>query len=74
MGRENGHVIPSPGDRIELLRTGVTVRGYVWYADQLQILVKWDDGSSNSLRLGHDLVRIIDGSNVEMEFASSSPR
>jgi hypothetical protein len=26
--------------------------GTVWYADQLQILVKWDDGSSSSLRFG----------------------
>jgi hypothetical protein len=73
MGREKGHVMPSPGDRIELLRTGVTLRGHVWYADQLQILVKWDDGTSNSLRVGQESVRIMDGSKVEVEFASSSP-
>jgi hypothetical protein len=31
---------------------GVIRRGYVWYADQLQLLVKWEDGNSSSLRLG----------------------
>lgn len=35
---------PNRGDRIELLqrRTGVAVRGTVFYSDQLQLLVKWD--------------------------------
>jgi hypothetical protein len=28
--------------------------GYVWYADQLQVLVKWDNGKSSSLRIGRD--------------------
>jgi Domain of unknown function (DUF4314) len=53
--------IPSKGDRIELLRTetGVRVRGTVYYADQLQILVKWDNGRSQSLRPGVDRFRII---------------
>ena len=31
---------------------GVRVRGTVFYSDQLQILVKWDDGRSESLRPG----------------------
>lgn len=55
--------MPSRGDRIELLRprTGVRVRGTVFYSDQLQILVKWDDGRSESLRPGIDRLRIIDG-------------
>jgi hypothetical protein len=46
--------IPVRGDRIELLqpRTGVRVRGTVFHVDQLQILVKWDDGRSESLRPG----------------------
>jgi hypothetical protein len=46
--------IPSKGERIELLqrRLGVRVRGTVFYSDQSQILVKWDDGRSGSLRLG----------------------
>jgi hypothetical protein len=28
----------------------------VHYADQLQVLVKWDDGSSSSLRVGRDRI------------------
>jgi hypothetical protein len=53
--------IPNRGDRIELLRAylGVHVRGIVFYADQLQILVKWDDGRSQSLRAGAQLFRVI---------------
>jgi hypothetical protein len=52
---------PSTGDRIELLkpRLGVVQRGTVFYADQLQILVKWDNGSSQNLRPGKDGYRII---------------
>jgi hypothetical protein len=46
--------IPDRGDRIERTRLGVTTRGTVQYADQLQILVKWDDGRSSSLRVGRD--------------------
>ena len=41
---------PRQGDRIELLRMGVPVRGTVFYVDRLQMLVKWDDGRSGSLR------------------------
>ena len=55
--------IPSKGDRVELLRavTGVRVRllGTVFYADHVQILVKWDDGRSQSLRPGVDQFRIV---------------
>ena len=53
--------IPSKGDRIELLRTrmGVRLTGTVYYSDQLQILVKWDNGSSQSLRVGVDHYRIL---------------
>jgi hypothetical protein len=53
--------IPSKGDRIELLRTqtGVRLRGTVYYADQLQILVRWDNNQSQSLRVGVDRFRII---------------
>ena len=53
--------IPRIGDRVEMSRTGVAVRGSVYYADQLQILVKWDDGRSSSLRVGRDRFRIIGG-------------
>jgi hypothetical protein len=43
---------PRKGDRIELIlpRLGVPVRGTVYHVDQLQILVKWDDGRSEGLR------------------------
>ncbi len=50
-----GTQIPSKGDQVEQRRLGVIRRGYVWYADQLQVLVKWEDGKSSSLRLGSDL-------------------
>ena len=46
--------IPSRGDRIAERRTGTTRTGLVWYADQLQVLVKWDDGESSSLRVRDD--------------------
>ena len=48
------HTIPNRGDQVEQLRTGVRRLGVVWYADQLQVLVKWQDGRSSSLRLGRD--------------------
>jgi hypothetical protein len=53
--------IPQKGDRIELgqPRNGVRLRGTVFYSDQLQILVKWDNGRSESLRPGVDRVRIL---------------
>ena len=51
----------SRGDRIELIdaRLGVHVRGTVFYADQLQLLVKWDDGRSESIRRGTLFFRIV---------------
>jgi hypothetical protein len=54
--------LPIKGDRIELLRTetGVRPRGTVFYSDQLQILVKWDNGRSQSLRVGVDRYRILE--------------
>jgi hypothetical protein len=33
--------IPDVGDEIAIVRTGISRRGRVCYADQLQILVKW---------------------------------
>jgi hypothetical protein len=44
--------IPSKGERLERRRLGVTLRGTVLYSDKVQVLVKWDDGRSSSLRLG----------------------
>jgi hypothetical protein len=60
-GEEPGG-IPSKGDRIELLRTrlGIRLTGTVYYSDQLQILVKWDNGLSQSLRVGVDRYRILE--------------
>jgi hypothetical protein len=56
--------IPKKGDRVERLdpRTGVQSSGTVFHVDQVQILVKWDDGLSGSLRPGVDSFRIIDPS------------
>jgi hypothetical protein len=59
---EESSALPSRGQRIELLRTemGVRLRGTVFYSDHLQILVKWDNGRSQSLRPGVDRFRIIE--------------
>lgn len=56
-------VIPSIGSRIELSkpRMGVRWRGTVQYSDELQILVKWDNERSESLRPAAGLLRVIDG-------------
>ena len=43
--------VPMKGEKVERVRNGVTVRGKILYADELQVLVKWDDGSSSSLRV-----------------------
>jgi hypothetical protein len=53
--------IQRKGERIELLlpRLGIRPRGTVFYSDHLQILVKWDDGQSESLRPGRDRFRVI---------------
>lgn len=68
MGRNLAHLfdephgVPKKGDRIELLqpRTGIHPRGTVFHVDQVQILVKWDDGRSESLRPGVDRFRIVE--------------
>jgi hypothetical protein len=52
--------IPSKGDRIEIEKTGTRMRATVYYADHLQILVKFDNGLSRSLRPGRDAYRIIE--------------
>jgi hypothetical protein len=53
--------VPTRGDRIELLhpRLGIRQRGSVFYSDQLQVLVKWDDGRSESLQSGAQMFRIL---------------
>jgi hypothetical protein len=69
MNRTVADCTPNRGDRIELLplRMGVPVRGTVFYSDQLQMLVKWDDGRSESLRRG-----VTDGFRI-VEERSSTP-
>jgi hypothetical protein len=59
---EEPHGVPKKGDRIELLapRTGIRPQGTVFHVDQVQILVKWDDGRSQSLRPGVDRFRIVE--------------
>jgi hypothetical protein len=51
--------MPSKGERLELRRLGLILRGTVLYADQVQVLVKWDDGRSSSLRVGVDDLNVI---------------
>jgi len=59
--------VPARGDRIELLhsRLGIRRRGSVFYSDQLQILVKWDDGRSESVRTGTQMFRILGAGSAE---------
>jgi hypothetical protein len=62
METAQARVHPCKGDRIERMprRFGVTVRGTVCYADQLQVLIKWDDGRSESVRSDFaDRVRVV---------------
>jgi hypothetical protein len=56
---DSASTVPAIGDRVERRRAGVSLRGTVQYADRIQILVKWDDGSSSSLRVGRSKLRII---------------
>jgi hypothetical protein len=49
-----GNGFPNRGDRVAQLRTGIRRVGRVWYVDDLQVLVKWEDGGSSSLRVGRD--------------------
>jgi len=62
-----GTQIPSKGDRVEQRRMGVVRHGHVWYADQLQVLVKWEDGKSSSLRLGCDFIATAAGQAARSE-------
>lgn len=51
--------IPMIGDRVERRTAGVSQYGTVDYADQFQYLVRWDDGSSSSLRVGIHEVQVL---------------
>lgn len=50
---------PRIRDRVEMLRGGIARRGTVHYADELQVLVKWDDGQSSSLRVERARLKIL---------------
>ena len=51
---------PKKGDRVEARRSGVARRGTIQFVSDLQILVKWDDGTSSGLRVGRDSFRVVD--------------
>jgi hypothetical protein len=72
--RGAGITIPAIGDRVERRRSGVAQRGTVHYADQLQILVKWDDGSSSSLRVDRDAFRNLGSAEKSNPPAAESKR
>jgi hypothetical protein len=57
---KDNHVVPRIGDRVERVRSGVSKWGKVHYADELQALVKWDDGSSSSVGLDKERLRVIE--------------
>ena len=57
--------IPSKGERLERRELGLTLRGTVLYVDRVQVLVKWDNGRSSSLRLGVD--------DLDMIYAEEKP-
>jgi hypothetical protein len=62
-GRHGQPRVPRIGDRIEsrVPQFGRNVRGTIHYVDDLQVLIRWDDGRSQSLRrAGEDLFRIIE--------------
>jgi hypothetical protein len=54
--RFRGVWVPRVGERIERWVGGLARVGTVHYSDDLQVLVKWDDGSSSSLRVGRDRI------------------
>jgi hypothetical protein len=47
------------------MRFGVQRTGTVWYSDQLQVLVRWDEGTSSSLRLGSEELYVLRASEPE---------
>ena len=71
--RVGNHKIPSRGDQVEQRRMGISRIGYVWYSDQLQVLVKWQDGKSSSLRIGRDQVSIRTAADDDSRSLNESP-
>jgi hypothetical protein len=66
--------IPNRGDQVEQRRMGISRVGVVWYADQLQVLVKWQDGKSSSLRLGRDQFSIRTADAEDARSLNETPR
>ena len=71
--RVGNHKIPSRGDQVEQRRNGIRRIGYVWYSDQLQVLVKWQDGRSSSLRIGRDQFSIRTAAAEDSRSLNESP-
>ena len=67
------HKIPSRGDQVEQRLMGISRMGYVWYSDQLQVLVKWQDGKSSSLRIGRDQFSIRPAADEDSRGLNESP-
>jgi hypothetical protein len=63
------------GDRIERVPPtfGVLPRGTVHYVDDWQILVKWDDGRSESLRPSSGAFRIVEAWDGQPARGRSAP-
>jgi hypothetical protein len=57
-----GGPVPKKGDRIESIdpETAVKRLGTVQHVDDVQILVKWDDGRSENLEPDIDRFRIVE--------------
>ena len=57
-----GRAVPKKGDRIEWTDPVTAVRrlGTVQHVDDVQILVKWDDGRSENLEPDLDRFRIVE--------------
>jgi hypothetical protein len=72
--RVRNHKIPSRGDQVEERQNGIRRIGYVWYSDQLQVLVKWQDGKSSSLRIGRDQFSIWTAADEDSRSLNESPR
>jgi hypothetical protein len=58
-GTLSSSYIPSRGERVAQVRCGIQRIGTVWYSDQLQVLVRWDEGTSSSLRLGSEELYVL---------------
>jgi hypothetical protein len=54
------YLVKVTGSSCDAPQTGFRIRGTVHYSDHLQILVKWDDGRSQSVKPGIDRYRIIE--------------